>query len=124
LGSAWPILTADRFPFLPPVLDGGVLIMEPRKSSFPHATQGGSSERWESAASSGRSVRSSRPARQYLTSPAARLLRNAPGCAPNSATIVIEQIARYNPEAAVRVGIPFGHMRPQRIIPPRRHHHG
>jgi hypothetical protein len=64
-----------------------------------------------------RRSQSSWPARQYLTSPAARLLRNAPGCAPNSATIVIEQIARYNPEAAVCVGIPFGHMRPQWIIP-------
>ncbi|SDL77754.1 Muramoyltetrapeptide carboxypeptidase LdcA (peptidoglycan recycling) [Arthrobacter sp. ok362] len=31
--------------------------------------------------------------------------------------IVIEQIARYNPEAVVCVGVPFGHTRPQWVIP-------
>jgi hypothetical protein len=31
--------------------------------------------------------------------------------------VMIEQIARYNPEAVVCVGIPFGHTRPQWIIP-------
>jgi muramoyltetrapeptide carboxypeptidase LdcA involved in peptidoglycan recycling len=30
---------------------------------------------------------------------------------------VIEQIARYNPDAVVCVGVPFGHTRPQWIIP-------
>jgi muramoyltetrapeptide carboxypeptidase LdcA involved in peptidoglycan recycling len=29
----------------------------------------------------------------------------------------VELIARYNPEAVVCVGIPFGHTRPQWIIP-------
>ncbi len=31
--------------------------------------------------------------------------------------IVIEQIGRYNPDAVVCVGVPFGHTRPQWIIP-------
>ncbi|OUE32082.1 hypothetical protein BFL35_01760 [Clavibacter michiganensis] len=30
---------------------------------------------------------------------------------------VIEQIARYNPRAVVCVGVPFGHTRPQWILP-------
>jgi muramoyltetrapeptide carboxypeptidase LdcA involved in peptidoglycan recycling len=30
---------------------------------------------------------------------------------------VLEQIARYNPSAVVCIGVPFGHTRPQWIIP-------
>jgi muramoyltetrapeptide carboxypeptidase LdcA involved in peptidoglycan recycling len=30
---------------------------------------------------------------------------------------VIEQVARYNPGAVVCVGVPFGHTRPQWIVP-------
>ena len=30
---------------------------------------------------------------------------------------IVEQVARYNPEAVVCVGVPFGHTRPQWIIP-------
>lgn len=30
---------------------------------------------------------------------------------------VIEQVTRYNPEAVVCVGVPFGHTRPQWIVP-------
>ena len=31
--------------------------------------------------------------------------------------VVVEIIGRYNPEAVVCVGIPFGHTRPQWILP-------
>lgn len=31
--------------------------------------------------------------------------------------VAVEQIARYNPEAVVCVGVPFGHTRPQWIVP-------
>lgn len=31
--------------------------------------------------------------------------------------VIVELIDRYNPEAVVCVGIPFGHTRPQWIIP-------
>ena len=31
--------------------------------------------------------------------------------------VVIEQVARYNPDAVVCVGVPFGHTRPQWIVP-------
>ena len=30
---------------------------------------------------------------------------------------IIEQVARYNPEAVICVGVPFGHTRPQWIVP-------
>ena len=31
--------------------------------------------------------------------------------------VVIETVARYNPDAVVCVGVPFGHTRPQWIVP-------
>jgi muramoyltetrapeptide carboxypeptidase LdcA involved in peptidoglycan recycling len=31
--------------------------------------------------------------------------------------VIIEQVARYNPDAVVCVGVPFGHTRPQWIVP-------
>lgn len=31
--------------------------------------------------------------------------------------VVIESVARYNPDAVVCVGVPFGHTRPQWIVP-------
>jgi muramoyltetrapeptide carboxypeptidase LdcA involved in peptidoglycan recycling len=31
--------------------------------------------------------------------------------------VVVEVVGRYNPEAVVCVGIPFGHTRPQRVLP-------
>lgn len=31
--------------------------------------------------------------------------------------MIIEQVARYNPDAVVCVGVPFGHTRPQWIVP-------
>jgi muramoyltetrapeptide carboxypeptidase LdcA involved in peptidoglycan recycling len=31
--------------------------------------------------------------------------------------VVVEAISQYNPEAVVCVGIPFGHTRPQWILP-------
>jgi hypothetical protein len=45
---------------------------KPQKNSSPRATSGGSSARWGNVASSGQLARCSWPARQYLTSPAAR----------------------------------------------------
>jgi muramoyltetrapeptide carboxypeptidase LdcA involved in peptidoglycan recycling len=31
--------------------------------------------------------------------------------------VIVEQVARYNPDAVVCVGVPFGHTRPQWVIP-------
>ena len=40
-----------------------------------------------------------------------------PGCALSSETSSTGIIGRYNPDAVVCVGIPFGHTRPQWILP-------
>ena len=33
------------------------------------------------------------------------------------ADVVVEEVGRYNPDAVVCVGVPFGHARPQWILP-------
>jgi muramoyltetrapeptide carboxypeptidase LdcA involved in peptidoglycan recycling len=80
------ILTAGRFPFDPGSSTAASCSWKPQKSSAPRTTSDGSSARLANAASSGRSARCLSPARRYPTSPAARRPRNAPGCAPSSAT--------------------------------------
>ncbi|MGH1562916.1 S66 family peptidase [Mumia sp. DW29H23] len=111
------ILTADRFPLSPAVLDGGVLLVE-------------TSEELPSAQAVGRILRSmgergllaavdavlvGRPPTSDLeVRPPAderRRLREA------QRDVAVATIAAYNPDAVVVVGIPFGHTRPQWILP-------
>lgn len=111
------ILTADRFPFPPRVLDGGVLLVE-------------TSEELPSAQTVGRILRSigergllsavdavvvARPPTSDLEhrppTDERRRLRDA------QRDVVTATVATYNPEAVVVVGIPFGHTRPQWIVP-------
>ena len=40
-----------------------------------------------------------------------------PPTAPPSAMLPSRSIGRYNPDAVVCVGVPFGHTRPQWILP-------
>ena len=111
------ILTAGRFPFGPDVLDGGVLIIE-------------TSEELLSARNVGWIVRSlgergmlgavdavlvARPpvsdsARRPAAEERARLRAE-------QRDVVVDLVGRYNPDAVVCVGIPFGHTRPQWIVP-------
>jgi muramoyltetrapeptide carboxypeptidase LdcA involved in peptidoglycan recycling len=81
------VLTAGRFPDDPAVLEGGVLLLE-------------SSEELISAAEFG-----------YIT----RALGERGLLAAVDA--VVDQVARYNPDAVVVVGVPFGHTRPQWVLP-------
>jgi muramoyltetrapeptide carboxypeptidase LdcA involved in peptidoglycan recycling len=111
------ILTAGRFPFTPQVLQGGVLILE-------------TSEELPSARNVGRIVRSLGE-RGILGAVDAVLLSRPPVSdlsqrppAQDRARLraeqrdaVVEVVGRYNPEAVVCVGIPFGHTRPQWILP-------
>ena len=111
------ILTADRFPFPAAVLDGGVLLVE-------------TSEELPSAQTVGRILRSigergllsavdavavGRPPTSDLehrpSSDERRRLRDA------QREVVVATVAAYNPDAVVVVGIPFGHTRPQWIVP-------
>lgn len=111
------ILTAGRFPFPAEVLDGGVLIIE-------------TSEELRPAQSVGRVVRSLGE-RGLLGAVDAVLLARPPVSdftrRPDAAErarlraeqrdAVVAQVTRYNPEAVVCVGVPFGHTRPQWILP-------
>ena len=111
------ILTAGRFPSDPHVLDGGVMLIE-------------TSEELPSATAVGRIVRSlgergllaAVDAVLVARPPASDLTHRPP--APERARwraeqrdAVVEMIGRYNPQAVVCVGIPFGHTRPQWILP-------
>ncbi|WP_370619600.1 S66 family peptidase [Mumia qirimensis] len=111
------ILTADRFPLPATVLDGGVLLVE-------------TSEELPTAQVVGRILRSigergilsavdavlvGRPPTSDLEHrpPAEerRRLRDA------QRDVAVATVAAYNPDAVVVVGIPFGHTRPQWILP-------
>ena len=111
------VLTAGRFPADPSVLDGGILLLE-------------TSEELISALEVGRITRSlgergllAAVDAVVVARPTAAAL-GVPSTAEQRAThreeqrdAALEQIARYNPDAAVVVGVPFGHTRPQWILP-------
>lgn len=111
------ILTAGRFPADPGVLDGGVLLVE-------------TSEELPSAVEVGRILRSMGE-RGLLAAVDAVLVARPPVSSfevrpgvedrarlrAAQREAAVEMIARYNPDAVVCVGIPFGHTRPQWILP-------
>ncbi len=111
------ILTAGRFPADPSVLDGAVLLLE-------------TSEELPPAPAVGRIIRSLGE-RGILAAVDAVLVARPPVSdfthrppARERARLRAEQrdaaaqmIGRYNPDAVVCVGIPFGHTRPQWILP-------
>lgn len=111
------VLTADRFPFSPAELDGGVLLVETSEELLPARYVG-----W---------ILRSMGERGLLAAVDAVLVARPPtsdfatrGTAAERARLRAEQrevavavIARYNPEAVVCVGAPFGHTRPQWILP-------
>ncbi len=111
------ILTAGRFPADPAVLDGNILLLE-------------SSEELISAQEFGWIVRSlgERGLLEAISGvlvarPPASNFEHHPDAAGRAAhraaqrDTAIEVIERYNRDAVVCVGIPFGHTRPQWILP-------
>jgi muramoyltetrapeptide carboxypeptidase LdcA involved in peptidoglycan recycling len=111
------ILTAGRFPVDPAVLDGGVLLLE-------------TSEEIISAREFGWILRSLGE-RGLLTVAGAVLVARPPASSfdkrPVAAEravhraeqrdVAIEVVGRYNPHAVICIGVPFGHTRPQWILP-------
>ncbi|WP_243710398.1 S66 peptidase family protein [Micromonospora sp. KC213] len=111
------ILTAGRFPFPPEALRGGVLLIETSEELLP-------------ARQVGRIVRSlgergilgavdavlvARPPVSDLTRrPAAE---DRARLREQQRDTVVEVVTGYNPQAVVCVGVPFGHTRPQWILP-------
>jgi muramoyltetrapeptide carboxypeptidase LdcA involved in peptidoglycan recycling len=111
------ILTAGRFPADPSCLEGGVLLLESSEdlipaSEFGHITRS-LGERGLLAAVD--AVVVSRPptsTHEHLPSQAERAAARVA-----QRDIALETIGRYNPDAVVVVGVPFGHTRPQWVLP-------
>jgi muramoyltetrapeptide carboxypeptidase LdcA involved in peptidoglycan recycling len=111
------VLTAGRFPADPTVLDGGVMLLETSEDLIPASEFGyitrSLGERGLLAAvdavvvaRAATSTHEHRPSAQE---------RTAWRAAQRDAAI--QTIGRYNPDAVVVVGVPFGHTRPQWVLP-------
>lgn len=111
------ILTAGRFPSDPSVLDGGVLLLESSEDLIP-ATEFGFIARSlgeRGLLSAVDAVVVARPPTSDFAvrpSPAERRARR-----DEQRDTAIEVVHTYNPDAVVVVGPPFGHTRPQWIVP-------
>jgi muramoyltetrapeptide carboxypeptidase LdcA involved in peptidoglycan recycling len=111
------VLTAGRFPADPAVLDGGVLILESSEELIP-------------AREFGRIVRSlgergileavdavvvaRPPTSDFTVQPTTEERRARRDQQRDTA---IDVVQAYNPDAVIVVGLPFGHTRPQWIVP-------
>lgn len=107
---------ADRFPALEQ-LEGGILLLETSERLTPaHAVAEqlrAYGERGLLQAVAG--VLVARPPVSSFDVQPSREEKSALRAAQRDA--VIEQVGRYNPDAVVCVGVPFGHTRPQWIVP-------
>jgi muramoyltetrapeptide carboxypeptidase LdcA involved in peptidoglycan recycling len=113
----WWILTAGRFPADPAVVEGGVLLLETSEELIPARELG-----WIIRSLGERglldavdAVVAARPPTSDLemrpSSEARAALR------AEQRDTLIDTVQRYNPEAVIVVGVPFGHTRPQWILP-------
>jgi muramoyltetrapeptide carboxypeptidase LdcA involved in peptidoglycan recycling len=111
------VLTAGRFPADASVLDGGVLLLETSEELLPARDVG-----WIVRSLGERGLLAAVDAVVVARPPVSDLTRR-----PDQAErdrlrgeqrdAVIEIIAGYNADAVVCVGVPFGHTRPQWILP-------
>ena len=111
------ILTAGRFPTDPSALAGHVLLVESSEDQ-PSATEVGyilRSMGERGLLSEVVGVLAARPAASDHEHPGTPESRKAFRDAQREA--VIDTVHRYNPDAVVCVGVPFGHTRPQWILP-------
>ena len=111
------LLTAGRFPVDPSVVAGGVLLLESSEELIPAREFGwivrSLGERGILAAVDAVVVgRPPTSSFEVQPSPRERAARRA-----EQRDVAIETVHRYHPDAAVVVGVPFGHTRPQWILP-------
>jgi muramoyltetrapeptide carboxypeptidase LdcA involved in peptidoglycan recycling len=111
------VLTAGRFPFAPDVLAGGVLLLETSEELLPAREVA-----WIVRSLGERGLVAAVDA-VLLARPPVSDFEHHPDAAERARLraaqrdAVVEQVERYNPDAVVCVGIPFGHTRPQWILP-------
>ena len=107
---------AGRFPVDPDVLDGGVLILEISEELLPARNVG-----WIVRALGERGILAA--VDTVLVAPPVSDLTRRPAAEERARLraeqrdVIVEIIGRYNPEAVVCAGPPFGHTRPQWIVP-------
>ena len=111
------ILTAGRFPFGPDVLDGGVLLIETSEELRPAHNIG-----WIVRSLGERGILAAVDAVLVARPPVSGFTRRPPAderarLRAEQRDVVVDLVGRYNPEAVVCVGVPFGHTRPQWIVP-------
>ena len=110
-------LTAGRFPADPAVLAGGVLLLETSEELIPAQEFG-----WITRSLGERGLLEAIDAVIVGRPPTSDFERH-PSAEERAAKraeqrdVAIETVARYNPDAVVVVGPPFGHTRPQWIVP-------
>ncbi|MGN6611153.1 MAG: LD-carboxypeptidase, partial [Angustibacter sp.] len=111
------LLTAGRFPTDPSVLDGGVLLLETSEDLIPAREFG-----WIARSLGERGLLAAvdavvvarPPTSDFATRPSAAERRAKRDEQRDTA---IDVVHAYNPDAVVVVGPPFGHTRPQWILP-------
>lgn len=111
------VLAAGRFPFDADVLDGGVLLLETSEELLPARQVG-----WVVRALGERGILAAVDAVLVARPPVSDFSRRPSAderarLRAEQRDTVVETITRYNPDAVVCVGIPFGHTRPQWILP-------
>lgn len=111
------ILAAGRFPFDPSVLRGGILLLETSEELIPAREFG-----WIMRVLGERGVLAevdavlvARPLTSNLEVHRTSAHRAALRAEQRDAAV--SMVATYNPDAVVVVGVPFGHTRPQWILP-------
>ena len=115
------LLTAGRFEADAAVLDGAVLLIESSKELIPAREFGwilrSLGERGILRAAS--AVLVARPPTSSIEQPPSTRPSSQERAALRSAQkdAAIEVIGRYNPDAVIVFGVPFGHTRPQWILP-------
>lgn len=111
------LMDADRVPTDPRVLDGGVLLLETSEDVTPAHEVGrvvrALGERGLLAAAD--AVLVARPAASNFEHRGSAAQRAEHRAAQRDTVVGV--VAHYNPDAVVCVGVPFGHTRPQWILP-------
>jgi len=111
------ILTAGRFPVDSAVLEGGVLLLETSEELISAREFG-----WILRSLGERGALGAVDAVLVARPPTSSFARQPPAEVraahrAEQRDVAIELVGRYNPDAVVCVGVPFGHTRPQWILP-------
>jgi muramoyltetrapeptide carboxypeptidase LdcA involved in peptidoglycan recycling len=111
------VLTAGRFPVQSDVLAGGVLLLETSEELLPAHKVG-----WIARSLGERGIINAVDAVLVARPPVSDFVKR-PAAAERArlraeqAAVLIDVIGSYNAQAVVCVGVPFGHTRPQWIVP-------